>query len=92
MGLKSPAVDRLIDVVLAAKTKDELTVATKALDRVLRPNASGCRNGTRTSTPSPITTCSNIPRTCRPMRWASWISGGTTPDKAAALKAAGALK
>ncbi|MEO5615882.1 MAG: extracellular solute-binding protein [Cypionkella sp.] len=36
MGLKSPAVDKLIDVVLAAKTKDELTVATKALDRVLR--------------------------------------------------------
>ncbi|MCB6179557.1 extracellular solute-binding protein [Rhodobacter sp. Har01] len=36
MGLKSPAVDRLIEVVLAAKSKDELTVSTKALDRVLR--------------------------------------------------------
>jgi len=36
MGLKSPAVDKLIDVVMAAKTKDTLTVATKALDRVLR--------------------------------------------------------
>jgi microcin C transport system substrate-binding protein len=36
MGLKSPAVDALIEVVMAAKTKDELTVATKALDRVLR--------------------------------------------------------
>lgn len=35
-GLKSPAVDALIEVVMAAKTKDELTVATKALDRVLR--------------------------------------------------------
>ncbi len=35
-GLKSPAVDKLIAVVMAAKTKDELTVATKALDRVLR--------------------------------------------------------
>lgn len=35
-GLKSPAVDRLIDVVLAANSRDELTVATKALDRVLR--------------------------------------------------------
>ena len=31
MGLKSPAVDRLIDVVLATKTRDELTIATKAL-------------------------------------------------------------
>ncbi len=36
MGLKSPAVDRLTEVVLAATSKDELTVATKALDRVLR--------------------------------------------------------
>lgn len=36
MGLKSPAVDKLIDLVMAAKTKDALTVATKALDRVLR--------------------------------------------------------
>ncbi|AWD21678.1 extracellular solute-binding protein [Fuscovulum blasticum] len=36
MGLKSPAVDKLIEVVMASKTKDELTIATKALDRVLR--------------------------------------------------------
>ena len=36
MGLKSPAVDRMIDVVMAAQSMDELTVATKALDRVLR--------------------------------------------------------
>lgn len=36
MGLKSPAVDRLTEIVLAAKTRDELTVATKALDRILR--------------------------------------------------------
>lgn len=35
-GLKNQAVDQLIEVVMAAKTKDELTVATKALDRVLR--------------------------------------------------------
>ncbi len=36
MGLKSPAVDALIEVVMAAKTKDELTTATRALDRALR--------------------------------------------------------
>jgi microcin C transport system substrate-binding protein len=35
-GLKSPAVDKLVDVAMASKTKDELTAATKALDRVLR--------------------------------------------------------
>lgn len=36
MGLKSPAVDRMIDVVMAAQSMDDLTVATKAMDRVLR--------------------------------------------------------
>lgn len=35
MGLKSPAVDKLADVVSAAKTKTDLIVATKALDRVM---------------------------------------------------------
>ena len=36
MGLKSPAVDALIEVILAAQTEEELHVATRALDRVLR--------------------------------------------------------
>jgi microcin C transport system substrate-binding protein len=35
-GLKSPAVDALIEVVMNANSMDDLTVATKALDRVLR--------------------------------------------------------
>ncbi|MFP5478889.1 MAG: extracellular solute-binding protein [Alphaproteobacteria bacterium] len=35
-GLKSPAVDKLIDVVMATDSREELTVATKALDRALR--------------------------------------------------------
>ncbi|ARE39455.1 Oligopeptide ABC transporter, periplasmic oligopeptide-binding protein OppA [Rhodovulum sp. P5] len=36
MGLKNPAVDRLIDLVLAADSDGELTTRVKALDRVLR--------------------------------------------------------
>ncbi|MBI1219802.1 MAG: ABC transporter substrate-binding protein [Rhodobacteraceae bacterium] len=36
MGLKSPAVDALIEDVLAAKSQDDLTTAVHALDRVLR--------------------------------------------------------
>ncbi|NEX46026.1 ABC transporter substrate-binding protein [Rhodobacter sp. ETT8] len=36
MGLKSPAVDRLIETVMASASLDDLTVATQALDRVLR--------------------------------------------------------
>jgi microcin C transport system substrate-binding protein len=35
-GLKNKGIDKLIDVVMAATTKDDLTVATKALDRALR--------------------------------------------------------
>jgi microcin C transport system substrate-binding protein len=35
-GVSSPAVDRLIEVVKAAKSREELDVATRALDRVLR--------------------------------------------------------
>jgi microcin C transport system substrate-binding protein len=35
-GVTSPAIDRLIEVVKAARTREELDVATQALDRVLR--------------------------------------------------------
>lgn len=36
MGYADPAVDKLLDVVEAAKTRDELHVSVRALDRVLR--------------------------------------------------------
>ncbi|RGP38203.1 extracellular solute-binding protein [Pseudotabrizicola alkalilacus] len=36
MGLKSPAVDKLVDVAMASASLEDLTVATQALDRVLR--------------------------------------------------------
>jgi len=36
MGLRSEAVDRVIDVVLAARTEEEVLHSTRALDRVLR--------------------------------------------------------
>ena len=35
-GLKSPAADALIETIIEAETKDELDVAVRALDRVLR--------------------------------------------------------
>lgn len=35
-GLKSPAVDRMIEITLAAASREEMTIATHALDRVLR--------------------------------------------------------
>ncbi len=36
MGLRSPAVDALIDVVLGTETREDMVHATRALDRVLR--------------------------------------------------------
>ncbi len=36
MGLKDPAVDSLIDTIIAAKTKPEMITGVRALDRVLR--------------------------------------------------------
>ena len=35
-GITDPAVDALIDIIIAAKTRDELTTACRALDRVIR--------------------------------------------------------
>lgn len=35
MGIKSPAVDALIEKIISAKDREDLKVATRALDRVL---------------------------------------------------------
>jgi len=35
-GIADPVVDALVDVIIAAKTREELTAACKALDRVIR--------------------------------------------------------
>ena len=35
-GIADPAVDALVDIIIAAKTREELTAACKALDRVIR--------------------------------------------------------
>ena len=36
MGLQDPAVDRLIEIVVAADTREEMVTSVNALDRVLR--------------------------------------------------------
>jgi microcin C transport system substrate-binding protein len=35
-GISDPAIDKLIDVIIAAKTRPEVTIACRALDRVIR--------------------------------------------------------
>ncbi len=39
-GIASPAADKLIDIIVRAKTREELTTASRALDRVLRATRS----------------------------------------------------
>jgi microcin C transport system substrate-binding protein len=36
MGLKSPAIDKLCDLVISADTREDLVIRTRALDRVLQ--------------------------------------------------------
>ena len=36
LGFPSPAIDALLDAVESAETRDDLTIAVQALDRVLR--------------------------------------------------------
>jgi len=35
-GIAEPAIDRLVDIIIAAKTREDLTTACRALDRVVR--------------------------------------------------------
>ena len=46
-GISSPAIDALVDKVLAAGTREELRTAAHALDRVFALDITGCRSGTR---------------------------------------------
>jgi microcin C transport system substrate-binding protein len=78
-GLADPVIDELLEVVIRAETRDEMEVATRALDRVLRPIASGCRNGSTTAPGSPTTTTTATRRCFRPMASGISISGGSIP-------------
>ena len=92
MGLKSPAVDRLTDIVLAAKTKDDLTVATMALDRVLRAErfwVPQWHKGTHTVAYYNIF---EHPDPLPPYALGELSLWWYNADKAAALKAAGVLR
>jgi hypothetical protein len=81
MGLKSPAIDRLIDVVLAADTRDELTGGHQGAG----PRAAGRTVlGAAVVQGHPLVAYYDMyehPDPCPPMHWASLISGGTTPTR-----------
>lgn len=92
MGLKSPVVDRLIEVVLAAKTSDELTVATKALDRVLRAERFWVPQWFKSTHTVAYYDMYEHPETLPPYALGELAFWWYNADKAAALKTAGVLR
>ena len=92
MGLKSPAIDRLIDVVLAADTRDELTVATQALDRALRAERFWVPQWYKDTHWIAYYDMYEHPDPLPPYALGELSFWWYNADKAAALKAAGVLK
>ena len=92
MGLKSPAVDRLIEVVLAADSNDELTVATRALDRVLRAERFWVPQWYKSTHTIAYFDMFEHPETLPPYALGELSFWWFNEEKAAALKAAGALR
>ncbi len=92
MGLKSPAVDHAIEVVLAADSLQSLTVATKALDRVLRAERFGVFQWFKGSHTVAYYNMYEHPETLPPYALGELSFWWYNAEKAAALKASGALK
>ncbi len=92
MGLKSPGVDKLIDVVMAAKTKAEMIVATKALDRVLRAEKFWVPQWYKNVHTVAYYDMFEHPDQLPPFSLGNTDFWWVNADKAAALKASGALK
>ena len=92
MGLKSKAVDRMIDVVLAATSLETLTTATKALDRVMRLERFGIFQWFKAKHTVAYYDIFEHPETLPPYALGELTFWWYNAEKAAALKAAGALK
>ena len=92
MGLKNPAVDRLIEVVKAAESKDTLTVATKALDRVLLAQEFWVPQWYKDTHTVAYYDMFEHPESLPPYALGELDFWWFSADKAAAIKAAGGLK
>lgn len=91
MGLQSEAVDKLIPVVEAAKSREELTVAVRALDRVLRAYRFWVPQWFKDKHTIAYFDMYEHPETIPPYALGELDFWWYNADKAAALKAAGAL-
>lgn len=92
MGLKSPAVDKLAEVVMAAKSLDDLTVATKAMDRVLRAERFWVPQWYKANHTVAYYDMFEHPETLPPYALGELDFWWYNAEKAAALKAKGALR
>lgn len=90
-GLKNNAVDRLIDVVMAAQSDETLTVATKALDRVLRAQRFWVPQWYKNTNTVAYFDMYDHPETLPPYALGEVTFWWYNAEKAAALQAAGAL-
>ena len=91
-GLKSKAVDKLIEVVMATKTKAELTVATKALDRALRAEGFWIPQWYKSTNWVAYYNMYEHPETLAPYSVGQTTTWWYNAEKAEALKAAGVLQ
>ena len=92
MGLKSPAVDRLIETVIGAKSREEMTNATRALDRVLRAERFWVPQWFKDKHTVAYYDMYEHPETLPPYDRGELDFWWFNPDKAAALRAAGVLR
>lgn len=92
MGLKSPAVDALIEQVIAATTRAEMEGRTRALDRVLRAERFWVPQWYKAHHTVAYYDQYGHPETLPPFARGELDFWWYDADKAAALKAAGALR
>jgi len=92
MGLASKAVDKMAEGVMAAKTKDELVTATKALDRVLLAERFWVPQWYKDKFTVAYYDMFEHPQNMPPYALGELSFWWYNADKAAALKAAGALQ
>ncbi len=88
-GIADPVVDALVDTIIAAKTRDELTTPAGRSTASSAPGGIGFRTGTKRRTGSPIGTCSIVPPPNRAMPAAFRETWWYDKDKAAKLEQKG---
>ena len=91
-GFALPAVDKLLDLVEAAKTREDLDVAVKSLDRVLRAQKIWVPQWYKDAHTVAYFDMFEHPETLPPYALGEMDFWWHNPEKEAALKAAGALK